>query len=354
MTTTHAAVTDEPGAPPAIVEVDLVAPGPTHVVVDVAAAGICHTDLVHTAGEGGSAFPMVAGHEVAGVVRGVGTAVGRFRAGDRVVLSNIRHCGFCPACTAGRPMSCPDRPDPAPAFSRGGEAVHPLFGLGGFATTTVVDQSQCIHVPDDVPLEVAAVSGCGTVTGWGIVTNITRVRPGESVAVVGCGPVGLNVVMAARAVGAGAILAVDPVAARREAARELGASVAVAPEAARDVRDGWDHVVEVAGNADALELSLQLSRAGGAVTIAGVHPQDATLTLGLFAHALSRRTLHTCIMGEMRNAADLDRIFTLFRASVLPLDRLVTDRVPLDEVAEGMDRAARGEGLRTVVVPRST
>lgn len=350
----RAAVVDGPGRPPEITEVDLVDLRPEEVLVRIGATGICHTDVAWATGELYPQFPVVLGHESAGVVEAIGAEVTRVRPGDRVVLALTHHCGSCASCESGHPMLCETRLESRPRIFRDSQPVVQGFGTGGFAEAAVVKEVTTVRVPDGVPVEVAAVAGCALSTGLGAVINIARVEPGSSCLVLGCGGIGLNVVMGCRVSGAGRIVAVDPSTERRALAAELGATETALPEpeALRELAPkGFDFVFECVGRTEAMEMAMPLSRIGGTTVLIGAPKPGLRFSLEALEFVGTQRRLLGCLTGDVRPDIDLERWFGLYLDGRLPLDRLITGRIPLDEIGAGFDRAGRGEGIRTLVVP---
>jgi S-(hydroxymethyl)glutathione dehydrogenase / alcohol dehydrogenase len=334
--------------PPAVDEIELDGPRAGEIRIRVGAVGVCHTDLSWAEGRFGDAFPGVAGHEIAGVVDAVGAGVVGVRPGDRVVASVIRHCGRCARCAGGEPTLCEKRDEQRPRFFRAGRPIVQAFGTGGFAEATVVDASAVVSVPDDVPLTAAAVVGCAVVTGYGAVFRLARVRPEQTVAVLGCGAVGLAAIAAAAAAGAGRIAAIDPDPARRAAALDFRATEAVAPAAATGP---FDVVFEAVGRSDTAQQALTLSRRGGTTVLIGLPAAGRPLALDHFDLVVGQKRILGCNMGNVRPDEDVPAIFALAAAGALPLERFVAATFPLSETGSAFASAAERRGLRTVVVP---
>ncbi|HET7571093.1 MAG TPA: alcohol dehydrogenase catalytic domain-containing protein [Gaiellaceae bacterium] len=315
----------------------------------VAAVGVCHTDLSWADGRFGDAFPGVAGHEIAGVVDAVGEGVDALRPGDRVVASVIRRCGACARCAAGEPTLCERRDERPQRLFRDGVPVVQAFGTGGFAEATVVDASAVLPVPDGVPLTAAAVVGCAVVTGYGAVFRLAEVKPGATVAVVGCGAVGVAAVASAAAAGAGRVVALDPDPARREAALAFGASETHAPEDAPPL--AADAVLEAVGSGEAARLAVALARRGGAVVLMGLPAAGSRLELDHLDLVVGQKRLLGCNMGNVRPEVDVPAIFELAAAGRLDLAGFVGGTFPLAEAAAAFADARARRGLRTVVVP---
>lgn len=352
--TARAAVVAAAGATPAVEQISIEDPAPGEVAVQVAAAGICHTDLAIASGELWPHYPIVLGHEIAGVVVATGTEAEAFLPGERVVIAGA-HCGQCSDCERGQVVLCRNAPDEerrAVRFRRddGGPL---LQSVGGFSEITVVAEESLVRIPDGVPFAAAAVTGCAVATGAGAVLNTAGVRPGQSVAVLGAGGVGCCALMAARAAGARRVVAADPSAARQDLALRLGATDAVAPEREAMLAiepDGFDVVVESAGVVAAMELAPHVLRRGGLMVLIGAPGEGVAFRVEALDLVLNQKRITGCLRGGERPHADYPLYFDLYRRGLLDLDALVTATVPLDRIAEGFDMARSGEGLRTVVV----
>ncbi|EKP95312.1 zinc-dependent alcohol dehydrogenase family protein [Thermaerobacter subterraneus] len=374
---TRAAILVEMGRPrpytesrPVVVdEVDLDGPGYGEVLVELKAAGICHSDLSVVDGSRPRPTPMVLGHEAAGIVRETGPGVTGLQPGDHVVFTFVPMCGRCVYCTSGRPALC----EPGNAanargellrggrrFHRHGEPVHHHLGVSAFSQFTVAAEESLIKIDPGVPFEVAAVFGCAVMTGVGAVVNTARVEPGSSVAVFGLGGVGLAAVMGAVAAGAHPVVAADVLPEKLEHARMLGATHAVnarsvdAVEAVRDLTGGGaDYAIEAAGNADVLAQAYRATRRGGTTITVGLPHPEATLSIPAVTVTAEERVLRGSYMGSAVPRRDLPRFLRLFRAGRLPVDRLITHRLGLDEINRGFDRLAAGEAVRQVVMPNA-
>ena len=283
-----AAVLHEPNTPLTIETVDLDGPRDEELRIQVAASGLCHTDHHFMIGDMPHPLPVVLGHEAAGVVTAVGRGVSAFKVGDTVVTALTGFCGACTQCETGRNYRCDSRPArPAePGSSRlsmGGAPVYQFGELGGFAEEMVVHQNYAARTPRDMPLDLAALLGCGVLTGVGAAFNTAGVRPGDSVAVVGCGGVGLNVIQGARIAGAARIIAVDLVQSKLDLARSLGATDVVkgGPNAHDEIQEltkgGVDHAFEVIGHPSTVKQAFLSLGKGGALTLVGVMRYDANL-----------------------------------------------------------------------------
>src|SRR5215468_3958293 len=292
----RAALLEEHRKPLAIAtDVDVAAPGPDEVVVKIASCGICHSDLTLIDLPGGGQLPIVLGHEAAGIVEEVGGAVRGLRRGDSVVLTPLAPCGHCYWCVRSQPTLCAEsqafmtgtRADGTSPLSRKGKIVYRGFSTGGFGEYALVHQNAAVKVPADTPLEVACVIGCAVQTGVGAVLNTAKVEEGSTVLVLGLGGIGLSVVQGARIAGAARIVAVDPVAARRHAAKAMGATDTLDPgsdDVAARVREitsgiGVDYAFECAGRASLVEAGLAATRNGGTTVCVGAPPITESITL---------------------------------------------------------------------------
>jgi Zn-dependent alcohol dehydrogenase len=350
---TSAAVVRGAGHRAVVEELILAEPGAGEVVLRVGATGVCHTDLAMARGDLWPVYPVVLGHETAGTVEACGRGTTAFAPGDRVVMIDGA-CGQCAACVRGHPVLCT-------GFDQSERWLHltDLSGevvfqsTGGFAERLIVPEHSLIAVPDDIPLDVAAVASCSGITGVGAVLTVARMAAGDSVAVLGCGGVGLSAVMAAVIAGAAPIVAIDPQPDRRALALELGASDAIDPEQ-MDVAayrgEGFAVVIEATGRPEVMSLAADLVGPGGCAVITGAPGPEATMAIGVLDLVRGQRRILGCLRGDARPQEDLDRIFELFRAGRLPLDRLITARIPLTGVPDALDGSIPA-GLRTIIVP---
>ncbi|MEU1821915.1 Zn-dependent alcohol dehydrogenase [Streptomyces abikoensis] len=320
-------------------------PGPGEVLVAVAAAGLCHSDLAVVDGTIPHPLPVVLGHEGAGVVEAVGPGVAHVSPGDHVALSTLASCGACADCDRGRPAMCraafgrPGRP-----FRRNGEKLFHFAATSVFAERTVVKAVQAVRIPDDVPLVPAALLGCGVLTGVGAVLNRARVGQGESVIVIGAGGVGLNVLQGARIAGAAPIVAVDANPAKEKTARLLGATHFVHASAGRDVlaavREvlpaGADHAFECVGDVRLVRQAVDLLGRHGQAVLLGVPPLGAEASFPVSSLYLDKSILG-CRYGSSRPQHDIALYARLYREGRLMLDELVGRIRPVEEFAQAMD-----------------
>ncbi|MFN2467979.1 MAG: zinc-binding dehydrogenase [Gaiellaceae bacterium] len=369
---TLAAVLERAGAarpyadsrPLGVQELDLAPPGPGELLVRIEAAGVCHSDLSTVDGTRPRPVPMVIGHEAAGVVEHA-EGVADVREGDHVVLAFVPSCGNCAECSSGRPALCPAAAAAngagrllggARPFRRGAQEIHRHLGVSAFAERTVVSRASAVVVPAEVPLETAALFGCAVLTGVCAVLNAARVRAGEPVAVFGLGGVGLSTVMGARVAGATPVFAVDPVASKRELALELGADVALAPEEAVEaIREatggGARHTYEAAGHATVLEAAYRATGRGGTTVSLGLAHPDQELRLQALSLVAEARTVIGAYMGSAAPQRDIPRLISLWRAGLLPVERLVTGTLLLGEINAALDALAGGSAVRQIVIP---
>jgi len=352
--------------PLTVEEVELDPPAKGEVLVQVKAAGLCHSDLYAITGERARPTPMVIGHEAAGIVEELGPDVEGLEIGDHVVPSYVSPCGHCAACAEGRPALCAPatRSNLAGLLRSGttrlhsnGERIHHHSGVAAFAEYAVISQDGLVRIDPAVPFDEAALFGCAVVTGVGSVVNTAKVTPGHSVAVVGLGGVGLSALLAAVAAGAGRVLAVDVNHRKLELARRLGASDvidAAVPECAKRVREmtggGVDFAIETAGMPQALETAYGITRRGGTTVAVGMPGPEATMTLPPLSLVAEERVLKGSYMGSCVPSRDIPRYIALYRAGKLPVDRLMSERVVLDQLNEAFDRLADGASVRQVLV----
>ncbi|HEX9711785.1 MAG TPA: Zn-dependent alcohol dehydrogenase [Actinomycetota bacterium] len=360
----RAAVLTEQGSPLILADVDLAPPGPGEVLVRIAATGVCHSDL--SMRDGGLQWPLpaVIGHEAAGEVLDAGEGVRTVSAGDHVVISWIPMCRRCFFCTGGQPHLCSTyrrangrMDDGATRLTLEGREVTHGFNAATFAERTVVREASLVRIPKDVPLETASLIGCGVLTGVGAALNTARIQPGERVAVIGCGAVGLSVIQGCRLAGASVIIAIDPVEAKREAALSMGATHAVTPEeadaAAKDLTGGVrpDAVFEVVGIPALQRQAFDLVRPGGRAVMVGAAPVTEEVALPTVGFLMFEKRALGCYYGSSDPQRDVPRILELWRGGRLELEALISARRPLEQVNEALDAMADGTTIRTVLIP---
>lgn len=364
-----AAVLAAPGETPRIGEVELAAPGPGEVRVAVAASGVCHSDVSVWDRTIAGRFPIVLGHEGAGVVAEVGADVTSVVPGDHVVLSWLAQCGVCHFCRHGQPAMCERAgfsfatntlPDGSTRITWRDEPVYQMAGLGTFATHCVVPERSVVPVPADLPLDSAALLGCAVLTGWGAAANTATVEPGDSVVVIGCGGVGLNAVQGARHRGATTIVAVDPLAGRRELAEKFGATHVLAPDPGlvRTVREltggrGADVAIDVVGRAATIKQAMSMSRRGGEVVLVGAGGDDERFDVPAFSGiVMAGKTIRGSLYGSCEVRRDIPELVDRYRAGDLFLDELVTARFGLADIDEALTYCAEARGARAVITFR--
>jgi alcohol dehydrogenase len=355
--------------PLSIEEIELDPPGPEELLVRIGAAGLCHSDLSVINGNRPRQTPMVLGHEAAGTVVEVGTAIRDLAPGDRVVMTFQPSCGHCLPCAEGRPALC------IPGAEANGKGVmmaggvrlhdehdrhdiHHHCGISGYADHAVVSRHSVVRVDaPDVPFAELALFGCAVQTGVGAIINTCRVQPGQSVAIVGLGGVGLAALLGAVAAGATEIIAIDLSQEKLAIARSLGATRTynasgenVIEEVRKDTGGGVDHAVEVAGAAPAFDLAYRITRRGGQTVSAGLASPTAEFRIPAVNVVADERTVKGSYMGSCVPQRDIPRFISLYRAGKLPVDRLLTDVLSLDDINEGFDRLDRGEAIRQVVL----
>ena len=334
----------------------------SEVVVDIDAVGLCHTDWAIARGVFPVPFPVVLGHEGTGIIREVGALVTELVVGDRVVLTGPR-CRRCRFCMAGRPAYCENadalsfsccRSDGSSSLSTAdGEPVGShYFGQSSFASKVVSPADACVVIDRDVPAAVAAPLGCGVVTGWGAITRSLKVRSEDTVVVVGAGTVGLSAVCAARAVGATMIVVVEPVPERRALARSLGATDAVTPGEAPELRaqsGGFDVVVSTFGSPDAVATSIALAGRCGRIGIIG-GAQKGSAQLDVNDVLFSGKEIRGIRMGDQIASQTIPELVRQWRAGRLPIEQLTTE-YPLAQINEAIDDASAGRVVKAVLRP---
>jgi alcohol dehydrogenase len=349
-----------------VTEVDLAPPGPGEVLVRIAAAGLCHSDLSIINGDRPRRTPIVLGHEAAGVVEALGEGVTDLAPGDHVILVFVASCGHCDPCSEGRPVLC----EPAAAanvagtllgggkrMSYQGETIDHFVGVSAFAEYAVLSRRSLQKIDKELPLEIAALFGCAVMTGVGAVVNTAQVRPGQSVAVVGLGGVGLSALMGALAAGASRVVAVDLADDKLVLAKALGATDVInagAVNAVEQLREltggGVDHALEMVGSAKALEFAYKVTRRGGMTVTVGLPASSQNLMTPVWHLVAEERTLKGSYLGSCVPRRDIGRFVSLYRNGRLPVDQLLTGRLTLDQINEGFDRLHRGEAIRQVIV----
>lgn len=331
--------------------------GAREVRVRLRASGVCHSDLSLLNGTLPVTPPVVLGHEGAGEITAVGSSVSWPTVGEHVILAWIPPCGRCRTCLGGQPNLCTtfQATQATPVFSQGETEVCAGLGIGAFAEETVVPVEAVVPIPADVPFEVAALIGCGVMTGVGAAINTAKVQPGSSVVVVGCGGVGINVVQGARLAGATTILAVDRVSWKRDVALEFGATAAVSDTDLRDaVEDltggvGFDYAFEVVGKSSTIRTAWNTTRRGGTTVVVGAGSRDDDVHFSAAELFFSERRLLGCLYGSADVRRDFVRVLDLWRAGRLKVESLVSRRIRLDEVNDAFTAMEGGEVMRSLI-----
>jgi S-(hydroxymethyl)glutathione dehydrogenase/alcohol dehydrogenase len=334
--------------------------GPREVVVRTVAAGLCHSDLHFMEGKYPCPVPAVLGHESAGVVEDVGRDVTYLRPGDHVISCISGFCGMCAYCLSGRPHLCDKdaiASDPAspPRLQRDGKPVYQFFDLSSFAEQLLVHENMLVKIREDMPLDKAALIGCGVTTGVGAVMNTAKVRPGEQVVVIGCGGIGLNAIQAAALVGAGRVIAVDRVASKLALATEFGATDVVNASEVDPMMavleltgGGADHAFEAIGLKATAEQAFAMLRKGGTATVIGMVPFGEKVEIDGF-QLLMEKKLQGTNMGSNRFRVDMPQYVEWYLSGKLKLDELVSAVMPLEKINEGFATLRSGEVARQLI-----
>ncbi len=361
-----AAVLYEPRSRFVVEDVEVQEPKHGEVMVRMVAGGVCHSDLHVVKGDMVAPLPAILGHEGAGIVEMVGKGVTSVQKGDHVIPLWRVSCGQCEWCLGGRPALC-DRgfqirskgclADGTSRFRKGSTEIKHFAGVSTFANLSVMMEQAVVKIRSDIPLEKAALVGCGVITGVGAVVNAAQVRPGSSVAVFGTGGVGLNVIQGAALVGAGKIIAVDLLDNKLECAREMGATHEINASQTDPVANikeltggqGVDYAFEVIGLPETISQSVEVLRKRGVAVIVGVTRREATIALETFPMVFQERTVMGSIYGSARPRVDVPALIDLYMAGKLKLDPLLTRTYPLEQINEAYDALERGETARSVV-----
>ncbi|MGW0536068.1 Zn-dependent alcohol dehydrogenase [Streptomyces sp. NPDC003032] len=334
-----------------VADLEIRDPGPGEVLVAVAAAGLCHSDLSVIDGTIPFPLPVVLGHEGAGVVEAVGAGVTHVAPGDHVALSTIANCGLCAECGRGRPTMCRKAIGmPAQPFSRGGEPVYQFAANSAFAERTLVAAVQAVKIPDDVPLTSAALIGCAVVTGVGAVLNRAEVGPGDSVAVIGTGGIGLNVLQGARIAGAATIVAVDANPAKEAVARQFGAThFFPSTQGVREVLpQGVDHAFECVGRVSLVREAVDLLDRHGQAVLLGMPGATAEASFVVASLFLDKAVLG-CRYGSSQPQRDFALYAEMYRGGRLLLDELVTATYAVEDFDKAAGDAGAGRVARAVL-----
>ncbi|MFJ2247292.1 Zn-dependent alcohol dehydrogenase [Streptomyces sp. NPDC087862] len=340
-------------------DVEAVGFGPGKVRLRIRATGLCHSDISAMNGVLPQPAPFIPGHEGAGEVLDVGDGVTGLSAGDRVLVCWLPACGACPSCKRGQTQLCLAGFMNAgtPNFKRSGGSsdVFGFAGTGTFTEEVVVGAGCAVPIPDDVPFEIAALIGCGVTTGLGAAINTAQVEAGSSVAVIGCGGVGISTIQGARVQGAAQIVAVDPVASRREAALRFGATEAVSPDEFADAKqrvtagEGFDYVFEVVGKSATARTAYENTRRGGTLCVVGAGAMDDNFQVNMFELFFDEKRILPSMYGGGDVLRSYERAIALWRAGRIDLESMITHRVRLDGINDALDQMRTGESLRTCI-----
>lgn len=339
-------------------DMQTIAVGAGQVKIRVRAAGLCHSDLSAMTGRIKAPIPLVPGHEGAGEVLEVGPGVDSVVAGDHIVVNFVPACGLCGHCLRGEGNLCMEIvPSIAstPSFRLDGEPVYGMTGCGTFTEELVLPQQAVVKIDDDVPFDIAALIGCSVTTGTGAVFNTAKVEAGSTVAIIGCGGVGISAMMAAKLARASVITGIDPNPMKREVVLNYGATAAVSPEEASEsgahLTDGmgFDFVFEVVGHSSTVKQAYQLARRGGTVVVVGLGTRGDNLELPMSSLAPNGRTVVGSGYGGKEVPSQMHNLINLWRQSALDLSSLVTHRIGLDDINRGFDLMKVGDGIRTVI-----
>lgn len=357
----RAAIFEALDAPMVVETVTPVDPGPRDVVVRITASGVCHSDLHVITGALPMPPPAILGHEGTGIVEAVGSEVTRVAVGDRVIGSFIPACGNCWFCLRDQSHLCESTyavmADPR-AHRHDGTPLAAMTGLGTFADMMTCNEMSLVKIETDLPDEQLALIGCGVTTGVGAALNTAAVRAGDTVAVIGCGGVGQSVIQGARIAGAAQIIAVDPVALKRDAALRLGATHTVDPGEGDPVEQvkaltggrGVDYAFEVIGMPSTVAQAFDMARSGGAAVAVGVSRFDETISVPSFPLVLAEKRLLGCVYGSAQVRRDFPRLVSLVECGKLDLGTMVSRTMPLDDINEAFRAMQAGEVIRSVLV----
>ncbi len=362
----QAAVLWEQGKPLSVERIDIGAPGAGEVLVEMRAAGVCHSDLHPARGDWPMKTPVVLGHEGAGIVRAVGPEVTRVREGDHVVLCWAPACGVCPSCRDGRAVLC-DRlekvtyrnrlPSGASHLRAGEHAIAPFLGTACFADCAIVPQEGAIPVARDIPFDALATLGCAVLTGVGAALTAAHVTPGSNVVVIGAGGIGLNVIQGARIADAAQIVALDRHPRPLELARQFGATLTIGettgiPAAIRQVTDGRgaDFVFDTVGAPATLTTALESVRKGGTVVLTGLSRADAQASFAMFPFVMQEKKLIGSVYGSGRPLEDIPRLVAMFQEGRLKLRELVARTYTLPQINDALTALASSDGARGVIL----
>ena len=345
-----------------IEDISVSKPQGREVLVRMMAVGVCHSDLHVITGDSPHPLPAVLGHEAAGIVEQVGPEVHNVKPGDHVIVCLTFHCGHCEHCLGGHTHRCYTSEaargaEEPPRLFQGAERFEPFMKMGAFAEQILVHDSGVVPIRRDMPFDRACLIGCGVTTGFGAVVNKAQVRPGETVAVIGCGGVGLSAINAAAVSGAAGIIAIDRVASKLELAKVFGATDGInaaqgnVVKQIRELTDGRgvDHAIECIGLKQTIEDAFGMLVKGGTATVVGMARFDLKVELPAIAF-LNERRIQGSMMGGVRTTIDIPRYVDLYMNGGLKLDQMISCHRPLSEVNEAFDDMKKGEMARSVLM----
>jgi S-(hydroxymethyl)glutathione dehydrogenase / alcohol dehydrogenase len=355
-----AAVCYEYGKPLVIEDIKIDPPKAGEVKVKLAATAVCHSDIHALIGELPGQLPIVAGHESAGYVEELGAGVTGFKKGDPVVVSLLASCGKCKYCLTGRSWLCNTHfpmETETRMHNKKGQDLAMFLKMGSFAEYTVVDQSQLVKIPADIPMAQASLLACGVITGWGAAVNRARVKVGESCVIIGAGGVGLNAVQGAAISGGYPVIAVDIADSKLEAAKIFGATHTINSKNADAVAEvqkltggGADYVFVTVGSARMMEQGFNMSGPRGMTVVVGLPKFTDTLAVPPFQLIKDERVLTGGYMGSTQLQTEITRLVALYKAGILKLDELITNKFPLEGINEAIDQVVKGKALRNVIM----
>ncbi len=355
-----AALLTAPNTPLEIVDARTDDPMPHEVLLRTVACGVCRSDLHFADGAFPHPVPVILGHEAAGVVEKVGSEVTAVKPGDHVVTFFTVYCGQCDLCLSGKYTLCTSstvrRPDGSPPrLTLDGEPLAQFINLSAYAEMMLVHENACVSIDNDMPLEKAALLGCAVLTGAGAVFNDSKVRPGETVAVIGCGGIGLSAINAAKIAGAGRIVAIDPVAAKRELALKLGATDAMDPMEENAVKSlikssggGFDYAIECVGQPATAEMAWNIVKRGGTATILGMIAPGKSVSIA-GPTFLTGKKLQGSLLGGCVPPIDLPRLVQFYLRGDLDLDLMVAEEIRIEGINGALDALRQGDAARSVI-----
>jgi S-(hydroxymethyl)glutathione dehydrogenase / alcohol dehydrogenase len=331
--------------------------GPGEVHLKVVSSGVCHSDVSAQNGTIPSGTPCVLGHEGAGVVLEVGPGVTDLKAGDHAILSFVPACRMCKACLRGQANLCEAMMAMAitPHFVIDGQKVPGFTGCGTFAEEMILPQGAVIKVPDDIPLNVVSLIGCGVTTGVGAAINTAQIKPGSSVCVIGCGGVGIAAIQGARIAGAAEIVAVDTLPRKLEMAKRFGATHGVTPDALEGAKleitggEGFDYALECVGHPQTIRAAYDAIRRGGTAVVVGVGRMEQKLEFSAFELFYAEKTLKGSMYGSANVRVDFPRLLRLWKQGKLDLEGMISRRIKLEDVNEAFRAMQAGEVIRSVI-----